>query len=237
MGLHQKKRTLKPGLPECVGLALLVWATVSAAFWLKERGQAGWEETQAQIVSISPPSDGREETTTQGVVTYQYTVAGETFSGQLQGRWVGKLLAAMAPDDIKALLQAHGYTSEAGWPKDLKEALRTQGYTKMEDLPQAFQDRLRAEGYTSLEDLPKNIEAYLRSKSPHAEAQSPQREGETPVEPHPTRRLDRSLALPRQPEFPFGILFFISLGAACSYHVWLYPAWRRKWQRATSASN
>ncbi len=111
MGLHQRRRFERPGLPEVVGIALVVFTGLAALLWWQGNTRPRLLPTSGKVVECSMRLTHYNATAMRNKVamTYEYSVGGARHTGSWEGFWpVSDSPNALPPDEVPSL-QKKGY--------------------------------------------------------------------------------------------------------------------------------
>lgn len=90
MALHpRKKRRLQAGIPESIAVLVLIAMAATSALWVGSIFQPQWQAVQAKIATceLDRLAYSRDNIPDQVHLTYEYTVAGQTYHGRWDGFW------------------------------------------------------------------------------------------------------------------------------------------------------
>jgi len=106
MALQQRKRRQKAGLPEFVAVILVCAAALPALAWWHSSARPAYRRVRGRILECEIRLTHYNATKDLNKVklAYEYTLGGNTYSGQWQGFWpAAESPNALPPEQIEAL--------------------------------------------------------------------------------------------------------------------------------------
>lgn len=194
MGLRQRKRIFRFGMPEGLAMLLILAATWSGASWWMKGRVAYWRETTATVLRAERLSERPLFGLLPSMIAldFAYTVDGRAYNDRAVLGVPAQISLRLFRHDAPAPPPpANGFIGMNDLPREIRELLESRGVVGLERIPDKFVNSLYAKGYTTVKDFPEDVRAALRDGDyravaafldahlPHASAPPPPAPAET----------------------------------------------------------
>ncbi len=158
MSLHQKGQPFQFGIPEGMGVFLMLVCVALMGFWRLSEAPRGWQFTTARISSLV-----EEEGGAFFEVTFYYIVDGRIYHGYARPNRVQRTVFLALPKNLQERLAQRGYVTFDDLPLEVRHVLESRGVLGFEHIPEPLVKELRARGYASEKDIPPPVREVLKS--------------------------------------------------------------------------